>query len=138
MTSLTVYHATTHCARQANILINKSSRACLADFGLSTVVGVPRRAATNISFFRMASQESLMSFTPGGTVRWMSPELLDPEKFGKPDDRPTKESDCYGLGMVVYEVRGCDHSKHRRGLAESNVNRSSVENIHIGRSLAER
>ena len=35
----------------------------------------------------------------------MSPELLDPEGFGATDRRPTKQSDCYALGMVVYEVR---------------------------------
>ena len=35
----------------------------------------------------------------------MSPELLDPDRFGVSDDRPTKQSDCYALGMVVYEVR---------------------------------
>jgi hypothetical protein len=38
----------------------------------------------------------------------MSPELLDPELFGIPQsegDRPTKQSDCYALGMVIYEVR---------------------------------
>lgn len=34
----------------------------------------------------------------------MSPELLDPERFGLKDGRPTKESDIYALGMVVYEV----------------------------------
>jgi len=34
----------------------------------------------------------------------MSPELLDPERSGFGDGRPTKESDCYALGMVVYEV----------------------------------
>jgi len=34
----------------------------------------------------------------------MSPELFDPEKFGLKDGRPTKRSDCYALGMVVYEV----------------------------------
>jgi hypothetical protein len=34
----------------------------------------------------------------------MSPELLDPEKYGLKKSRPTKESDCYALGMVVYEV----------------------------------
>ena len=36
----------------------------------------------------------------------MSPELLDPERFGFKDSRPTKKSDCYALGMVVYEVLG--------------------------------
>ena len=34
----------------------------------------------------------------------MSPELLDPESFGLVKIRPTKESDCYALGMVVFEV----------------------------------
>jgi len=34
----------------------------------------------------------------------MSPELFDPGKFGLQDSRPTKESDCYALGMVIYEV----------------------------------
>jgi len=48
-----------------------------------------------------------MSFTSGGTRRWMSPELMDPERFGIPgseDNRPTRQSDCYALGMVIYEV----------------------------------
>ena len=34
----------------------------------------------------------------------MSPELLDPGRFGITDYRPTKRSDCYALGMLVYEV----------------------------------
>jgi len=34
----------------------------------------------------------------------MSPELLDPGRFGLEGSHPTKESDCYALGMVVYEV----------------------------------
>jgi len=34
----------------------------------------------------------------------MSPELLDPDHFGLKDSKPTKESDCYALGMVIYEV----------------------------------
>ena len=37
----------------------------------------------------------------------MSPELLDLERFGVPeseDNRPTMQSDCYALGMVIYEV----------------------------------
>jgi len=34
----------------------------------------------------------------------MSPELLDPERFGLKGSHPTKEADCYALGMVVYEV----------------------------------
>ena len=34
----------------------------------------------------------------------MSPELLDPEGFGLEKSRLTKESDCYALGMVIYEI----------------------------------
>ena len=34
----------------------------------------------------------------------MSPELFDPKKFGLKHSRPTKYSDCYALGMVIYEV----------------------------------
>jgi len=34
----------------------------------------------------------------------MSPELLDPEGFGLKGGHPSRESDCYALGMVIYEV----------------------------------
>ena len=34
----------------------------------------------------------------------MSPELLDPEGFGLTESHPTIQSDCYALGMVIYEV----------------------------------
>jgi len=34
----------------------------------------------------------------------MSPELLAPDQFGFKDSQPTKESDCYALGMVILEV----------------------------------
>jgi serine/threonine protein kinase len=108
---------------KANILINKNRRACLADFGLSTITGVATRAAAGASQvslisndslapltagasrMSLISDDSLVSFAAGGTRRWMSPELLDPELFGVQDDRPTRQSDCYALGMVIYEVR---------------------------------
>jgi serine/threonine protein kinase len=38
-----------------------------------------------------------------GTIRWMSPELLDPTHFGS-DGLPSRQSDCYALGMAIYEV----------------------------------
>ena len=34
----------------------------------------------------------------------MGPELLLPEKFDLKHSRPTKLSDCYAFGMVIYEV----------------------------------
>ena len=90
---------------QANILINGDRRACIADFGLSTIAGVA--TAAGASRTSLISNDTLMSFTGGGTRRWMSPELLHPERFGMPDsedNRPTRQSDCYAFGMVVYEV----------------------------------
>ena len=34
----------------------------------------------------------------------MSPELIAPERFGFKNSHPTKSSDCYALGMVIYET----------------------------------
>jgi len=76
----------------ANILIDENRRARLADFGLITIVSDPAIFSTSSSIVSC------------GTIRWMSPELLHPSQFGLEDSRPTKESDCYALGMVVYEV----------------------------------
>jgi len=75
---------------KANILIDNSGHACLADFSLLTI----------------ASDQSVVvvSCIEGGTVQWMSPELLDPERFGLGKSRPTEKSDCYAMGMVIYEV----------------------------------
>jgi len=75
-----------------NILIDQDGRARLADFGLLIIVS--------------DSTYHTSSSTPksAGTTRWMSPELLDPDRFGREDGRATKESDCYALGMVILEV----------------------------------
>ena len=34
----------------------------------------------------------------------MSPELIDPQRFGFQKRRPAISSDCYALGMVIYET----------------------------------
>ena len=54
---------------KANVLIDEDKHARLADFDLLTIM-----SDTNLI--------SSASFTPGGTWRWMSPELFDPESFG--------------------------------------------------------
>ena len=98
---------TSRSPAKANILINEDRRACIADFGLSTITGVATHPAAWASRTSLISIDTLVSFTGGGTRRWMSPELLDPERFGMPeseDNRPTRQSDCYALGMVIYEA----------------------------------
>ena len=92
---------------KANILIGNDRRARVADFGLSTITGVKTLVTPGASRTSLISGDTLMSFTGGGTRRWMSPELLYPERFGMPEsenNRPTRQSDCYALGMVIYEV----------------------------------
>ena len=74
---------------KANVLIDRNGYARLADFGLLTIISDPAHVTASSS-----------SYIEGGTIRWMSPELLAPEQ----SNRPTKSSDCYALGMVVYEV----------------------------------
>ncbi|KAF9651098.1 kinase-like protein [Thelephora ganbajun] len=76
----------------ANILIDRTGHARLADFGLSTLISDP------------ANPTASSSFAKGGMTRWMGPELLDPDQFGLKDSRPTKASDCYSLAMVILEV----------------------------------
>jgi hypothetical protein len=75
---------------KANILIDNDDRACLAGPGLLTMT------SDQLSFFAAC--------TEGGAIRWTSPELLNPNKSGLSGSRLTKESDCYALGMVIYEV----------------------------------
>ena len=79
---------------QLNVLINDSFRACLADFGISTSAGAEHHTTPSASSISVSSD-----------FWWMSPELFDPGRFGLTDGRQTKRSDCYALGMVIYEVR---------------------------------
>ena len=75
---------------QNNILVDKNGRAVLADFSLVT--------------FELDQSWSRSLCIDDGAVQWMSPELLDPVKFGAQTKQPTKESDCYALGMVIYQI----------------------------------
>ncbi|KAF9785257.1 kinase-like domain-containing protein [Thelephora terrestris] len=76
----------------ANILIDQTGNALLADFGPLTIV-------SNTANLHPTSTQA-----QDGTARWMSPELIDPQKFGLDTSSPTVPSDCYALGMVIYET----------------------------------
>ena len=67
-------------------------RACLADFGFMTVVLDP------------SQQMSYCAQLEGRTMTFMSPELLEPSKFGMKESVPTQKADVYAFGLVVYEV----------------------------------
>ncbi|KAJ7145890.1 kinase-like domain-containing protein [Mycena epipterygia] len=74
--------------RGANILINEDWSACLTDFGLSV--------------FSNATS-SMRTSTRAGSLYWMAPELIDPDRFGFRFAR-TPESDVYAFGCVCIEV----------------------------------
>ncbi|KAF9789219.1 kinase-like domain-containing protein [Thelephora terrestris] len=78
--------------RGANIFINKHLCACLSDFGFSTGLG-----GGDSDSISSGSTGSLVSSS--WNFQWASPELLLFNPYG-----PTKQSDCYALGMVIYEV----------------------------------
>jgi serine/threonine protein kinase len=77
---------------KANILIDQTGHARLADFGLVTIIKDPTNVLTSTTY------------SQGGSARWMSPELIDPQQFGLQHSHPTGSSDCYALGMVIYET----------------------------------
>ncbi|KAJ7267291.1 kinase-like domain-containing protein [Mycena rebaudengoi] len=69
-----------------NVLVTPSLKACITDFGLSSIADVVTLRFTH----------STVS-AKGGTTRWQAPELLsgDPNHYG---------SDIYAFGCVCYEV----------------------------------
>ena len=73
-------------------------RACLADFGFTTM-------ALNPSLSVSCGAE-----LEGGTTMFMSPELLIPKRFGFTESVPTPEADIYAFGFVIYQVYEQDGS----------------------------
>ena len=67
-------------------------RACLADFGFMTMVLDP--------VYPLSCSAQL----EGGTLMFMSPELLMPTVFDMKDGVPTPEADIYAFGLVIFQV----------------------------------
>jgi serine/threonine protein kinase len=74
---------------QANILIDNKGDALLCDFGL---ISVAESQAFGASSTAHGSK---------GTIRFMAPELLNPEKPGARKTRPT---DVYAFGITIIQV----------------------------------
>ncbi|KAJ7231344.1 kinase-like domain-containing protein [Mycena rebaudengoi] len=74
--------------RGANILITQDWSACLADFGLTSFTDTT--AATTTSH-------------RAGTIPWMAPELIEPDRFGL-RFRKTTATDVYAFACVCLEV----------------------------------
>ena len=95
---------------QLNVLVNRSGRGCLADFGLANLVDEDILRWTSIQ--TTGNQSS-------GTLRWQAPELIDPP--ADESAKATPASDIYSFACVCYEVSGVGdrtstrlNSSHRR------------------------
>ncbi|KAF9236614.1 kinase-like domain-containing protein, partial [Melanogaster broomeanus] len=80
----------------SNVLIRGNGRACIADFGLSTLL-------TEIGGSTFAT-----SCQARGTLRWAAPELLDlhvsDDEENPPKFVPTTQSDVYSFGGIMLQV----------------------------------
>lgn len=81
--------------RGINILISDDNNACLADFGLATI----------IADAQLTTAMAASSTNHAGNVRWWAPELIKPTTFGCKKFVRTPASDVYAYGCVCVEVR---------------------------------
>ena len=84
---------------QSNVLIDADGRACIADFGLSTILD-----EIGGSTFATSSTGKTR-----GTLRWGAPELLgilDHEDAKAQHIGPTIQSDIYSFGGIMLQVCG--------------------------------
>jgi len=67
-------------------------RACLSGFGFIAAVLDPKQKL------------SCSAQVSGGTITFMSPELLVPEMYGMKGPKASPQADIYAFGMVIYQV----------------------------------
>ncbi|KIJ13858.1 hypothetical protein PAXINDRAFT_13406 [Paxillus involutus ATCC 200175] len=80
----------------SNVLIDDNGRACICDFGLSTLLT------------ELGGSTLETSIPRAGTLRWTAPELLELEvpedKENPPRSVPTPKSDVYSFGRIMLQV----------------------------------
>ena len=76
----------------ANVLVNNSGRACVADLGFSRL--------TEVAVLTWSSIQSTPSL---GTYAWQAPERLKAYSVGEAQS-PTSATDVYAIGCFCYEV----------------------------------
>ena len=84
----------THLIVQSNVLVQDNGRACLADFGLSTMV----LGFTNPSYFTTSIK---------GNIRWAAAELFevpDDDDEGDTAVSLSIECDVYSFGSIALQV----------------------------------
>ena len=94
------------------MLVKSDGRACVADFGLSTLLT------------QLGGSTFATTYRAKGTVRWMAPELLDPEDDS--ETTPTTKTDVYSFGSIMLQVHGASFlfaydSLKRRKILTGNI-----------------
>ncbi|XP_063293600.1 anti-Muellerian hormone type-2 receptor [Pelobates fuscus] len=79
-----------------NVLVTEDSSCIISDFGLSVVLEGCRTKNKNI-------QDPTMIFM-AGTLRYMSPEMLDGFLNLKSVERALTQADVYSLGLLLWEI----------------------------------
>ena len=79
------FHVTHLDVHKPNVLVDQTGHVRLAGFHMISIIPDP----TDLSSSNSHEEDT--------AVRWASPELFD-------DGQRTKSSDCYALGMVIYET----------------------------------
>ncbi|KAJ7729367.1 kinase-like domain-containing protein [Mycena olivaceomarginata] len=77
--------------RGTNILVSDELNACLADFGLTSVIAASSTSDTS-------------STNHAGSTRWLAPELMQPRAFGCDRCVRTPASDVYAFACVCLEL----------------------------------
>jgi serine/threonine protein kinase len=83
---------------QSNVLVHGNGRACLADFGLSTIA---------VEFIGT----SYLTSTIKGNIRWAAAELFEVSEDDEEDEAVvslTTECDIYSFGSIALQVSDLD------------------------------
>ncbi|KAF8839149.1 kinase-like protein, partial [Paxillus ammoniavirescens] len=79
-----------------NVLIDADGRACISDFGLSTLLT------------QLGGSTFATTHQAAGTLRWTAPELLDLQEpvdgVDPPHTVPSPQSDVYSFGRIMLQV----------------------------------